>query len=268
MKIAFRLGDAKLDAAEAKALMSTSKEEPTFEIDIAKHIDPSLIDARKLFNLSIEKQLPTLATLAARFAIEGVTPKKTKRTITNRIVDIIPASVVEKPDEIIAELNQMTSLRSLGAAMIMYNLRKGGKRTLRQIAVHTVNELAFKGEISADSACFRGFFHDAEGNFKPLIQDGTVSRTECYHASPMYTALRDGLAYLTKNGLVETSNTIEYGSKEKTLDGHANLLRRAVYRVELTDAGRETADMWDDLSDYITRRWSQRIRSKQSYAAA
>lgn len=267
MKIAFKLGNTTLDKAEANALMSTTGKEPTFEIDIAKHIDPSLIDAKKLFNLSVEKQLPKLATLAARFAIEGVKPTKAKRAVTNRIVDIVPNAVTDKPDEVIADLNQMTSLRSLGAAMILYNLRTRSMRTLRQIAVDTVNEIAFKGEVSADSACFRGFLRDSEGGFKPLIQDGTIVRSECYHASPMYTMLRDGLTYLTQIGLVKTLKTIEYGSTEKRLNANSTQLRRAVYRVDLTDVGRETAEMWYDLSDYITTRWSQRIRSRDSYAS-
>ena len=268
MKIAFRLGDAKLDAAEAKALMSTAKDEPTIEIDIAKHVDPSMIDAKKLFNLSVEKQLPTLASLAARFAIEGVKVKKERRPITNRIVDIIPTATTKKPDEVIAELNEGNSLKSLGAAMILYSLSAGQKRTLRQIAVSLINELAFKGNVSADSACFRGFVRDSEGNFKPLLQEGNVDRSECYHASPVYNALRDGLALLAEFGLVKTSKTTEFGSKDKEIGENAALLRRTVYTAELTKAGMEVADQWADISDFISRRWSQRVRSRTSYAAA
>jgi hypothetical protein len=84
----------------------------------------------------------------------------------------------------------------------------------------------------------------------------------------MYTALRDGLAYLAKTGLATTTKTIEFGSKEKDLEGHAHLLRRAVYKVELTEAGLDVVDLWEDISDYVTRRWSQRIRTREAYAAA
>ena len=268
MKIAFRLGDAKLDAAEAKALMSTAVVEPIIEIDIAKHVDPSMIDARKLFNLSVEKQLPTLATLAARFAIEGVKVKKERRPITNRIVDIVPTTTVKKPDEAIGELNEGNSLKSLGAAMILHSLSAGQKRTLRQIAVSLVNELAFKGNVSADSACFRGFVRDSEGNFKPLLQEGAIGRSECYHASPVYGALRDGLALLAEMGLVKTSKTTEFGSKDKEVGENAALLRRTVYTAELTESGMEVVDQWADISDFISRRWSQRVRNRKTYAAA
>jgi len=270
MQFEFTLGQTKLNQEEAKALLAATETNPKITIDILKHIDPKLVDSKKLFSLSVEKKNPELASLAARFAIEGIeAPKKRKAGAeVKRISDIVPSRAIAKASDAIAELNQMNGLKSLGAGMILAALSKGQKRTLRQVAVSTVNELAFKGEVSADSACFRGFMKDGDDNYKPIDKRPGVDRNECFHTSPIYTSLREGLTLLMNWGMVKTTKSTDFGSKDGRDEGNLKLLRRTVYNVELTELGIKAAEQWADINNFISHRWSQRVRSRYTYAAA
>ena len=124
------------------------------------------------------------------------------------------------------------------------------------------------GEVSADSSCFRGFARDSDGNLKPILVKTGESKAEAYHASPVYVALREGLTQLGQWGMVETHETTEFGSKDRRLNGNSNLLRRVVYQVELTEEGKATAKLWNDVNDFIARGWSKRVRTRAQYSAA
>ncbi len=69
MNFKFKIGDTTLDNNEAKALLSAAGRDASIVVDIAEHIDPAMIDSKKLFSISVETKNPTLASLAARFAI-------------------------------------------------------------------------------------------------------------------------------------------------------------------------------------------------------
>ena len=83
----------------------------------------------------------------------------------------------------------------------------------------------------------------------------------------MYTAIRDGAALLKEWGLVEMKEIIEFGSKDKELSDNSKRLRRTVYAVTPTAMGQKVAHDWGDIADFITHRWSSRIRDKKLYAA-
>lgn len=271
MKFLFKVGDTTLESTEADALFKAASNTNEVIIDLADHVDFSKLDASKLFAMSVESKNPKLASLAAKMAIEGFPGQKVrkKRSPMVRITQIQQnKNLLITSDEAIAELCSQSSLRALGAAMILNALKKGNQMTLRQIAVAAVNDLAFRGEVSADSACFRGFAQDADGNLKPILVKAGESKASAYHASPMYVALREGLTQLAEWGMAETHETTEFGSKERKLEGNSNLLRRVVYQVELTESGVKTAKLWSDVNDFITRRWSSRVRSKAQFAAA
>lgn len=270
MNFSFKIGDTTLDNNEAKALLNAAGKSTAIVVDIAEHIDPAMIDAKKLFSISVETKNPTLASLAARFAIEGVeTPKKRsyKRTDANRISRIEPKIAITNPDDAIESLCKMGSLKSLGAAMILEGVSDGHNRTLRQIATSCVNSMAYRGTVSPDSQCFMGFCKDGEGHYRTLNQGPNVPRSAAYHASPMYTAVRDGAQLLKEWGLIELKELIEFGSKDKELDENSRQLRRVVYAVSPTAMGQKVAREWGDISDFISHRWSSRIREKKSYAA-
>lgn len=270
MNFAFVIGKTKLDSSEAKALLTAAGRNQSIVVDIAEHIDPAMIDAKKLFSISVETKNPTLASLAARFAIEGVeTPKKRSyiRSDAKRISRIEPTKVITQPDEAIESLCKMGNLKAIGAAMILDGVADGYSRTLRQIATNCVNSMAYRGTISPDSQCFTGFCKDGEGHYRTLNQGPNVPRNAAYHASPMYTSIRDGAQLLKEWGLIELKEIIEFGSKDKELDENSKQLRRVVYAVSPTAMGQKVAHAWGDINDFISRRWSTRIRERSSYAA-
>ncbi len=270
MNFKFKIGDTTLDNNEAKALLSAAGHGTAIVVDIAEHIDLAMIDSKKLFSISVETKNPTLATLAARFAIEGIeTPKKRayNRTEANRISRIEPKKVIKQPDEAIEALCNMNNLKSIGAAMILNGIADGHHRTLRQIATNCVNAMAYRGSVSPDSQCFMGFCKDGAGHYRTLNQGPTVPRNACYHASPMYTAVRDGAQLLREWGLIELKELIEFGSSDKEISENSRRLRRVVYAVSPSAMGQKVANEWGDINDFITRRWSTRIREKVSYAA-
>ena len=97
MNFTFKIGDTTLDNNEAKALLNAAGRKESIVVDIAEHVDPAMIDAKKLFLISVETKNPTLASLAAKFAIEGLeTPKKRTytRTEANRISRIEPKKTI------------------------------------------------------------------------------------------------------------------------------------------------------------------------------
>ena len=270
MNFKFKIGDTTLDNNEAKALLSAAGRDQSIVVDIAEHIDPAMIDAKKLFSISVETKNPTLASLAARFAIEGVeTPKKRSytRSDAKRISRIEIKKVISQPDEAIEAFCKMGNLKAIGAAMILDGVKDGNSRTLRQIATSCVNSMAYRGVVSPDSQCFMGFCKDSEGHYRTLNQGPNVPRTACYHASPMYTSVRDGAQLLKEWGLIELKEIIEFGSKDKELDENSKQLRRVVYAVSPTVMGQKVAKEWGDINDFISRRWSTRIRERSSYAA-
>jgi hypothetical protein len=270
MNFTFKIGDTALDNNEAKALLNAAGRKESIVVDIAEHVDPAMIDAKKLFSISVETKNPTLASLAAKFAIEGVElPKKRtyNRTDANRISRIEATKVISSPEEAIEGLCKLNSLKSLGAAMILDGTSDGQSRTLRQIATSCVNGMAYRGVVSPDSQCFAGFCKDGDGHYRTLNQGPNVPRSACYHASPMYTAVRDGAQLLKEWGLIELKELIEFGSKDKDLDENSQQLRRVVYAVSPTAMGKKVALEWGDIADFISHRWSSRIREKKSYAA-
>lgn len=270
MKLLFKVGETCLDNNEADALIKATSNTNEVVIDLADHVDFSKLDASKLFALSVESKNPKLASLAAKVAIEGFpqTKGRKKRAPMVRITQIQQDKrIAINSDQAIMELCSQDSLKALGAAMILKALQKSDKMTLRQIAVATVNEIAFRGEVSADSSCFRGFARDSDGNLKPIVVRAKESKTEAYHASPVYVALREGLTQLAEWGMVEAHETTEFGSKDRRLNGNSKLLRRVVYQVELTKEGLTTAELWNDVSDFIVRGWSKRVRTKARYSA-
>jgi len=270
MNFKFKIGETSLDNSEARALLSAAGRDSAIVVDIAEHIDPTMIDAKKLFSISVETKNPTLASLAARFAIEGVeTPKKRTytRTDANRISRIEVKETFSQPAQAIDALCQMKSLKAIGAAMILDGISDGNSRTLRQIATSSVNGMAYRGSVSPDSQCFMGFVKDADGHYRTLNQGPGIPRSACYHASPMYNAVRDGAALLKELGLIEMSEHIEFGSKDKDLDENSRQLRRTVYAVTPTAMGQKVAHEWGDISDFISHQWSSRIRERRVYAA-
>jgi len=262
MNLQFALGDTVLDKSEVSSLLTATGQDTTFHIDIAKHIDVKTLDAQKLFTLSVEKKDPALAALASKLAISGF---KAKRSYKRSEANVISSTTVIpiEPEQLLEKLVTDKSLKNLGAAMILDALYEGPdpELTLRQIATTQVNKLGTGSQVSRMSDVFRGF--KQKNNFygwEPVTST-KVERSQRYHASPVYTALRDGLAMLTKFGMVNVRETVSFGGQSVD-NPSAAVLQRKVYEISLTPDGRELADMWGDVESYIAHGWNKRMLAK------
>jgi len=83
MQVKFEIAGIQLKESEAKTLLSIGTEAPTLTVDLMDHVDAKLLDSSKLFNLSIEKKHPELASLAAKLAITSPSVSQ-KKQVRNR----------------------------------------------------------------------------------------------------------------------------------------------------------------------------------------
>jgi len=271
MNVTFKIGQTQLNNSEVKALLNASGESSNLEVDISEYVSPKLFDASRLFKMSVEAKDPTLASLAARFAFEGVSQPKTAKRKWKKGEGIcgLPLEGGIQTSEVIERLIKDQSLKAVGAAMILDGLEAYDNRTIRQLAVHSVNQLALRSDTNMNMLCFKGFKKDHEGFLRPVIGglEGVSERSECYHASPCYTSMRGGTALLKQWGVVEVHKTTEFGSNEKELDGNSKKLRRLVYRVTLTELGKDVVATWADTLDFVAKRWSNCRPRNASLAA-
>jgi len=257
MKLNFELCGVQLKEAEATSLLNIDETTRSLTVDLADHVDIALLDAKKLFSLSIEKQKPELAALAAKLAIKVPNAKiaKKKQPVERTAIPDLEVNALTI-DEGIEKLCSEKTLCSAGAAMILKSCSMRDNETLRQIAVDHVNKLWIK-DINPRSTVFNGF-KKVNGLYMPFIaraSKGTIT----YHSSPLYNSVREGASFLVKSGFVKAVAEVEFGSEQKELKGSETLLRRKVYRFTLTDAGRELINSWGDAEDFIFNYWNDRL---------
>ena len=70
MNVQFNLNGISLKQSEAETLLATAGA-PSIQLDISKYLSKGQVSDKKLFDLSIEKQRPELAALAAKLAIQA-----------------------------------------------------------------------------------------------------------------------------------------------------------------------------------------------------
>lgn len=261
MDVQFKLNGVSLDHSEAEMLLATQKskfDNGCLELDIGKYFKVDKINAKTLFALSIEKQRPELAALAAKIAINkpGNKSKTRKRTRGVKRINDVEAKTTDI-DECLDYLLTQRKLGCIGAAMVLETANEQSPITLKDIAVLQVNKCWDKG-MNERSAIFRGFFDNGEA-FEPYVtkaEKGLVT----FHSSPLYNALRDGLKYLINHGLAEAKAETSWGSDTKQLEGSAAELRRVVYEVNLTKKGEELVNRWNDISLFIYSYWESRLK--------
>jgi hypothetical protein len=257
MNLEFTLGDLPLEKNEVSALFSVAAKNPTISVDITQHVDHKLFDAKKLFNLSVEQRNPQLATLAAKLAIYK--PAKPRRTYTKTGRSSIGYHPVKQltVDETFNMLLANRSVKTAGAAALLFVCATGDNVTLKETAVTVVNLLDDVG-LPSSCVCFKGFCRKTDGSLGAHSASPGTLRADCYHASPMYTSLRDGLSFLVRSGLAVMEEQVVYGPEDKERTPHSHFLQRKVYHVTLTDTGMKVARMWDDIEDYLIGYWSKR----------
>jgi hypothetical protein len=254
MQVKFEIAGVQLKDSEAKTLLSIGSEMPVVTVDLMDHVDSRLLDSSKLFNLSIEKKHPELASLAAKLAITSPSIKKRKQPRGRHTISQMEVKKISL-DQALDELCSFKSLKNVGAAMIIHCLSTRKRMTIREIAVTQVNGL-WDRDVNAQSELFAGFKR-VQGEFMPFVakpQKGLLT----YHSSPVYTALREGTAYLKQTGFAKVEEQVEFGSVDKELKGTETHLQRKVYRLELTEAGDVLADTWADVDKFILKFWNSR----------
>jgi len=258
MKLSFQLFGVNLKESEASSLLNANDSSNELTVCLEDHLDTNLLDAKKLFNLSIETQQPALAALAAKLAIKapGVTIKRSRKrpraSLENQQVSKLTA------EEGIEKFATNKTLSSVGAVMVLLSLASVEENsiTLRAVASDQVNWL-FDNGVDRRSSVFNGFKR-MNGFFHPLVakpEKGLVT----YHSSPIYNALREGSSQLVKAGFVTATAETQFGSEEKNLSGTQKMLRRKVYRFELTESGKEMINLWRDAEEFVLGYWNQRI---------
>jgi hypothetical protein len=259
MNVQFNLNGITLKQSEAETILSTS-EAPIINVDISKYLSKGSFSTKKLFDLSIEKERPELAALAAKLAIQS--PKlqqqqPKRREFQKGIRKLHEVTASDSPAiECLDYLLTNQKLGSIGAAMILETVGKGTPITLKDIAIIQVNRAWNKG-VSEESSIFKGFKDDGK-SIMPVVakaQKGLVT----YHGSPIYNSLRDGLKYLVKNGMALAVAKTSWGSNDKELTGSQTLLRRTVYEVSLTEKGKELVQLWGDISKFVLSYWENRL---------
>ena len=261
MNVQFNLNGISLKQSEAETLLTTAGA-PSIQLDISKYLSKGQVNVKKLFDLSIEKQRPELAALAAKLAIQAPAHQQQQsepkaRQLRKGIRRLHEVEATDAPAiECLDYLLTHKKLGSIGAAMIIETVGSGRPTTLRDIAVEQVNRAWNKG-ITEHSAIFRGF-EDNGKSFVPIVtraEKGGIT----FHASPSYNALREGLKYLVKNGLAEATAKTTWGSDDKELTDNEKQLCRTVYEVNLSDKGKELNEIWGDAEKFIYSYWEERV---------
>ena len=155
MQVKFEIAGVQLKESEAKTLLSIGSEMPIVTVDLMDHVDSKLLDSSKLFNLSIEKKHPELASLAAKLAITAPSIKKRKQARGRHTISQMEVKKISL-DQALEELCSFKSLKNVGAAMIVHSLVNRKRLTIREIAVSQVNGL-WDRDVDAQSELFAGF---------------------------------------------------------------------------------------------------------------
>lgn len=253
MTFQFLFNGTPLEANEAAVLVksiNSGRTKPT--IELSDVFDMSSIDSKALFDLAVDKGSHELASLAWKISVAK--PARKPHAVRPGRPAAVP-TVWEGPEALIEELHKSQSYWSIGAAMLMTYLGDSDDwSTLRKIGVHFVNNLGSselgKSRMPDNSVLYKGFtWNDEKMEFEPLDYRAGIDRKQTFHVSPMYLALREGLGWCVRHGLVEQKSQISYGSKDQDQDSAT--MRRVYYSVRLTKRGHDVIKLWADSHAYI-----------------
>lgn len=245
----FNIKGTALSKDEAHALLELSSETP-IALDLAKVVDLRKLNSKKLFQLSVEKQNPSLAQLAYKISTRTTLAKPRIRAARK------PVEYVDLPvGKLLLKLTDSTSLWATGAAMILEATSNESEWTVRQIATHFANTLG----VSSKSVLFKGFTL-INGSWEPLTLKEGAKRSETFHACPTYMALREGAEWLVKNGLVARTEAVSKGSYSESETPQVAAMSRVYHKLTITNKGKDLLDLWSDIEDFITNSFDSRLR--------
>ncbi len=264
MDFQFNLRGTALEHREASALLqaSTPKTKQPFSIDLEKLIDVKILDANKLFSMSVEQQNPVLASLAVKLAIENKKTPTTKLAVaskkkaTTKIVatpvKTPPKKAAKTTDDIIDYLLMHPSYRCCGAAMLLLRGNTKDWQAIRDVAISVVNEAADDLKLPLSSPLYKGFTLDAETDtLIPIESNQATRRCDTYYVSPMYISLRAGLMFCIEHNLVSISENWTIGSRNEEYNEKSGHLKRRYYLYKLTELGEKLCSSWSDMDKYI-----------------
>lgn len=255
MNFQFALAGIPIELAEAEALLKAMRGETVSPvIDISTLIDSKNLDASKLFEMAVNKKQQGLASLAWKISMQQAKPSKVSKLAVPTKLRLIENE--PKPcglEEIIDHLNNSRSYATLGVAMLLKATSTKQWVTLRETATFFANELFKQRHIAPASKFLRGF-QVMDGGLSPVDMSSGLERRHTFHVSPMYIALREGLLYCKKHGLVEQKRMLSVGAPyAKAPKQNSDSTRRIYYKIAATSRGKDMVNLWADLDQYIMK---------------
>jgi hypothetical protein len=252
MNFQFRIGGTILEQNEAEALLSATKNGtvPTI-IDLNPVLTHAEMDAAKLFELAVTQKNQDLASLAWKISVQQQQEAKTKESPKTPQLTLVSYEKQKNLDAIIHHLNNTTSYRSLGVAMLLKATKEKEWVTLREVATQFANEMW--PNVSRNCKLLRGFEHRG-GKLTPVDLSSGIERRHTFHVSPLYIALREGLLYCKSQDLMEQKKMLSVGAPyAKTADPRTESTRRIYYKIKATSRGEALTELWADIDRYIQK---------------
>lgn len=257
MNFQFCFNGTPLEPHEAIALFEASsnapgKSKPTIELNSL--IDSKNLSASKLFELAVNNKSQELASLAWKISVQQDQPRvKSAAFSAPKAKTSKPEQSNETLEDIIEYLNQTNTYTSLGVAMLLTATHSTEWVTLRQTAIHFVNEVICKKPHLITSKFLRGFEWDGE-RYMPVDLSSGRKRRDTFHVAPLYIALREGLVYCKEHGLVDQVKLLSIGAPYSKNDSPSvNSTRRMYYKIKASERGQDLIKMWADLDRYLEK---------------
>jgi len=251
MNFQFCLAGTPIEPHEAVALLEVAghKGHSAPVIEISTLIDTRNLNASKLFELAVSKQNQDLASLAWKISLQQKQPS----SFTTPKLKVVSSAKEPALEEIIEQLNRTNSYCALGTAMLLKAASSDEWVTLRETATQFACEIVNRKLGFATSKFLRGF-DMVDGKPNPIDLSSGIERKYTFHVSPMYIALREGLVYCKKHGLVEQKKMLSMGAPySKNSSPQIESTRRIYYKIKTSDRGRQLVEMWADMDRYIEK---------------
>lgn len=254
MSFQFLLDSTPIKQTEAIALLAATGDygDGPIAIELSKVFDLRKIDSKKLFELSVQKENPELASLAWKISVQQ--PSKTTKKLNSTGRGGANLKLVENPttENLIEKLNSYNGYWSAGAALLLSRSANDEWTTLKEIATDYVNSLWDEALATENCVAFRGFERDPQTNrWLPVDARTDVERKFSFHVSPVYIGLREGLLWCRNHDLINQKKGISVGSLRPDVPAKADHMQRIFYQVQATSKGRQLVSEWGDIEDYI-----------------
>lgn len=256
MNFQFCFNGTPIEPHEAVALLEASSYKgPTKPvIDICNLIDSKDLDAGKLFEMAVSNQNQGLASLAWKVSVQQnqAQPRKVQTPASHSASKALTVDT-DSIENIIEHLNGTSTYTSLGVALLLRATSSKEWVTLREAAIHYVNDVILDKLKLNNSKFLRGFKWDGN-QFMPVDMSSGQKRRDTFHVSPLYISLREGLVYCKKHDLVNQKKMLSVGAPyTKNPSPSVDSTRRLYYKIKASDRGQQLIKMWADMDRYIDK---------------